>query len=121
MKPLADTVCALCDGLFYLLCFTFLRRYLSGILRPDPDWKSWTSTSGKVKRHFYAEMVFQFKLSRDLARAQAGMRDGEGTGAEELAGGNESTDQSIDDDAMWDEDELKPAEECEKDLSDLVL
>jgi hypothetical protein len=100
------------------LAYVSLRRYLSGILRPNPDWKSWTSTSGKVKRHFYAEMVFQFKLSRDLARAQAGMRDGDGIRVEER---DESTDRSIDDDGMWDEDELRPAEECGKDLSDLVF
>jgi len=103
------------------LAYVSFRRYLSGILRPDPDWKSWTSTSGKVKRHFYAKMVFQFKLSRDLARAQAGTRDGDGIGAEELAGGNESTARLLDDDGMWDEDELMPAEECVKDLSDLVF
>lgn len=66
-------------------------------------------------------MVFQFKLSRDLARAEAGMRTGGGIGAEELAGGNESTARLLDDDGMWDEDELMPAEECEKDLSDLVF
>jgi hypothetical protein len=126
--------------------FPNLDRYLASILRPDPNppthvlspEESWSTPAGRVKKGFYAEVVARLVKSRVEARDRQ---------LEEKGGGAHS-DNNVDDDALdgsgwgygaigsgdelkkeddegvsmgWDESELWPAEECDKDLSDLVL
>jgi hypothetical protein len=128
------------------LCFPDVDRYLQSILRPDPNppthvlspEESWSTPAGRVKKGFYAEVVARLVKSRVEARDRQ---------LEEKGGGAHS-DNNVDDDALdgsgwgygaigsgdelkkeddegvsmgWDESELWPAEECDKDLSDLVL
>lgn len=121
------------------------RRYLTSILPPQPELpadaspeSTWKTPIGQVKQFFYAEMVFQLKESRDrdLLEKQkeekdkagmngngAGHADGITNGHGESNGDAQDWDMDVDRDrpGAWDEAELWPPEECEKDLSDLVV
>ena len=90
-----------------------MRRYLASILPPSSDptpemspEETWDTPTGRVKRFFYAEMVFQLKESRDRVLQEKEVHVDDDDDDKSAAG-------------AWDEAELWPAEECEKDLADL--
>jgi hypothetical protein len=123
-------------------------RYLESILRPDANppthvlspEESWSTPAGRVKKGFYAEVVARLVKSRVEARDRQLEEKGgaahsdihgdddtlDGTGWGLGCGAIDSGDElkKEDDEGVsmgWDESELWPAEECDKDLSDLVL
>ena len=87
--------------------------------------ETWDTPTGRVKRFFYAEMVFQLKESRDRVLQEKERKRGVGD-IDMLGNERAHVDDDDDDDdddhsttGAWDEAELWPAEECEKDLADL--
>jgi hypothetical protein len=140
-----------CDSPYYViliaLCFLpDVNRYLQSILRPDPNppthvlspEESWSTPAGRVKKGFYAEVVARLVKSRVEARDRQleekggaahsdnnvddDALDGSGWGYGAIGSGDELKKEDDEGVSMgWDESELWPAEECDKDLSDLVL